>query len=79
MFFLLQNQRTRRRNGAGSTCRRGARGVVLNAEMITTETVPGIWEGGMKYSSGRGEIKYGIFDTLKTFANTPIYHHPTQQ
>jgi hypothetical protein len=31
---------------------------------ISIETVPGIGKGGMKESSGGGEIKYDIFDTL---------------
>jgi hypothetical protein len=30
----------------------------------SVETVPGIMEGGMKESSGRGEFKNDIFDTL---------------
>jgi hypothetical protein len=32
--------------------------------MIPVETVPGIWGGGMKESSGGGEVKYDIFETL---------------
>jgi hypothetical protein len=32
--------------------------------MIPVETVPGIQERGMKESSGEGEFKYDIFDTL---------------
>jgi hypothetical protein len=32
--------------------------------MAPVETVPGIKEGGMKESSGGGEFKYNIFDTL---------------
>jgi hypothetical protein len=32
--------------------------------MIPSETVPGIREGEMKESSGRGEFKYNILDTL---------------
>jgi hypothetical protein len=32
--------------------------------MIPAETVPGIWEGGMKESSGGSEFKYGTTDTL---------------
>jgi hypothetical protein len=38
-------------------------------------------EGGeMKESSGGGEFKYDIFDTLlRTSVNTPMYLHPAQQ
>jgi hypothetical protein len=36
----------------------------VNAKMIPVETVPGIRGGGMKKSSGGGEFKYNIFDTL---------------
>jgi hypothetical protein len=32
--------------------------------MIPVETVPGIGGGEMKESSGGGEFKYNIFDTL---------------
>jgi hypothetical protein len=32
--------------------------------MIPVETVPGIRGGGMKESSGGGEFKYDIFNTL---------------
>jgi hypothetical protein len=32
--------------------------------MIFIETVPGIRVGKVKESSGRGEFKYDIFDTL---------------
>jgi hypothetical protein len=35
-----------------------------NANMIPVKTVPGTGEGGMKESSGGGEFKYDIFDTL---------------
>jgi hypothetical protein len=35
-----------------------------NAKMISVETVAGIRGGGMKDSSGRGEFKYDISDTL---------------
>jgi hypothetical protein len=35
-----------------------------NAKMIPTETIPGIKEGCIKESSGRGELEYDIFDTL---------------
>jgi hypothetical protein len=33
--------------------------------MIPVETVSGIRGGGMKESSGGGEFKYDIFDTLQ--------------
>jgi hypothetical protein len=36
----------------------------INAKMTHVETVPGIWGGGMKVSSGGGKFKYNIFDTL---------------
>jgi hypothetical protein len=36
----------------------------VNAKMIPVETVPGIKGQGMKESSGGGEFKYDIFDTL---------------
>jgi hypothetical protein len=36
----------------------------VNAKMILVETVPGVWGEEMKGSSGRGEFKYDIFDTL---------------
>jgi hypothetical protein len=36
----------------------------VNSKMIHIETVPGIKGGWMKESSGRGEFKYDIFDTL---------------
>jgi hypothetical protein len=36
----------------------------VSAKMIPVETFPGIREGGMKDSNGRGEFKYDIFDTL---------------
>jgi hypothetical protein len=32
--------------------------------MIPAVTVPGIWVGRMKESSGGSEFKYDIFDTL---------------
>jgi hypothetical protein len=33
--------------------------------MKPVETIPAIWGGGMKVSSGRqGEFKYDIFDTM---------------
>jgi hypothetical protein len=35
-----------------------------NAKMIPVETVPGISRGAMKESSGRGEFKYDISNTL---------------
>jgi hypothetical protein len=35
-----------------------------SAKMIPVETVPGIGEKGMKESTGRGEFKYDMFDTL---------------
>jgi hypothetical protein len=38
--------------------------VYVNAKMIPVETVPGIGGGGMNESSGGGEFKYDIFDTL---------------
>jgi hypothetical protein len=36
----------------------------VNAKMRPVETVPGMEGEGMKVSSGRGEFKYYIFDTL---------------
>jgi hypothetical protein len=36
----------------------------INAKMIPVETFPGIGGEGMKESSGGGEFKYNIFDTL---------------
>jgi hypothetical protein len=36
-----------------------------NAKMISAETVPGIMGGGMKESSGGGEFKYDVSDTLQ--------------
>jgi hypothetical protein len=36
----------------------------VNAKMIPVQTVSGIGGGGMKESSGGGEFKYDIFDTL---------------
>jgi hypothetical protein len=36
----------------------------VNAKMIPVETVPGIRRGGMKESSGGGEFKYDMFNTL---------------
>jgi hypothetical protein len=36
----------------------------VSAKMIPIETVPGIGGGRMKESSGEGELKYDIFDTL---------------
>jgi hypothetical protein len=36
----------------------------VNVKMIPIETVPGIGGGGTKESSGRGEFKCDIFDTL---------------
>jgi hypothetical protein len=38
--------------------------VYLNAKTIPLETIPGIRGGGMKESSGEGEFKYDISDTL---------------
>jgi hypothetical protein len=35
-----------------------------NAKIIPVESVPGFRGGGMKKSSGGGEFKYHIFDTL---------------
>jgi hypothetical protein len=35
----------------------------VNAKVIPVETSRN-WEGGMKESSGRGEFKYDIYDTL---------------
>jgi hypothetical protein len=36
----------------------------VNAKMIPVKTVSGIRGGVMKESSGGGEFKYDIFDTL---------------
>jgi hypothetical protein len=36
----------------------------VNAKMIPVETVPGIRGGRMKESSGGGEFKSNVFDTL---------------
>jgi hypothetical protein len=36
----------------------------ISAKMILVETVPGIRGRGLKESSGGGEFKYDIFDTL---------------
>jgi hypothetical protein len=36
----------------------------VNAKMKPVEAVPGIRGGGMEESSGGGEFKYDIFDTL---------------
>jgi hypothetical protein len=36
----------------------------VNAKMIPVGTVSGIRDVGMKESSGRGEFKYEILDTL---------------
>jgi hypothetical protein len=36
----------------------------VNARVIPVETVSGIRVGRMKESSGRGEFKYDVFDTL---------------
>jgi hypothetical protein len=36
----------------------------VSAKMIPVETVPRILWRGMKESSGGGEFKYAIFDTL---------------
>jgi hypothetical protein len=36
----------------------------VKAKMIPDETIPGIGEGEVKESSGGGELKYDIFDTL---------------
>jgi hypothetical protein len=36
----------------------------VNARMILVKTVPGTRGGGKKESSGRGEFKYDIIDTL---------------
>jgi hypothetical protein len=37
----------------------------VNAKMTPAETITGIRWGGMKESSGGGEFKYDIFDTLQ--------------
>jgi hypothetical protein len=36
----------------------------VNAKIVPVETAPGIRGGRMKDSSGGGEFKYEIFDTL---------------
>jgi hypothetical protein len=36
----------------------------VNAKMVPVETVPGIGGGEVKESSGVGEFKYDISDTL---------------
>jgi hypothetical protein len=36
----------------------------VNAKEIPIETVPGIWEEGMKESSEGCELKYDTLDTL---------------
>jgi hypothetical protein len=36
----------------------------VSAKMISVETVPGIGGSQMKESSGGGEFKYDIFETL---------------
>jgi hypothetical protein len=38
--------------------------VYVNAKVIPVEIVPGIRGEGMKESSGGGEFKYSIFETL---------------
>jgi hypothetical protein len=36
----------------------------IDVKMIAAETIPGMGRGEMKESSGRGEVKYDIFDIL---------------
>jgi hypothetical protein len=36
----------------------------VNAETISVETVPGIWEGRIKESGGRSEFKNDVFDAV---------------
>jgi hypothetical protein len=36
----------------------------VKAKMIPDETIPGMGEGEIKETSGGGELKYDIFDTL---------------
>jgi hypothetical protein len=45
----------------------------VNAKVIPVETVPGIEGRGMKESSGGGEFKYDILDTLNRckYSNVP--------
>jgi hypothetical protein len=38
--------------------------VYVNAKVVSVETVPGIWGGGIKERGGGGEFKYDIFDTF---------------
>jgi hypothetical protein len=38
--------------------------IYVNGKSIHAETIPGIEGGGYKESSGGGEFKYDIFDTL---------------
>jgi hypothetical protein len=46
----------------------------VNAKMIPVETVPGIRRGEMQKSSGGGEPKSDIFDTLvRTFVNATMH------
>jgi hypothetical protein len=40
---------------------------------------PGIKGGGTKESSGGGEFKYDIFDTLKNLCKCYSVPHPAQQ
>jgi hypothetical protein len=47
----------------GIWCKKCAH-LYVNAKMRPVETVPGMGEGGIKQSSGGGEFKYQIFDTL---------------
>jgi hypothetical protein len=36
----------------------------VKAKMLPDVTIPGMGKGEVKESSGRGELKYDIFDTL---------------
>jgi hypothetical protein len=38
--------------------------VYVNAKMIPVETISGMVGVGIKESIGKGEFKYGVFDTL---------------
>jgi hypothetical protein len=36
----------------------------VNGKIISVETIPGMVGGGIKEISGRGKLKYDIFDIL---------------
>jgi hypothetical protein len=63
-FFLYKIREEEGGTGSAQRWHKECVDMEVNAKMIPIETIPGMGGGGMKESSGRGEFKHDIFDTV---------------